>query len=123
MKSLTFKNKFKATCLAMGIVALFSGQVLAHVSVTDTTPKDNAMLMASPEHISLTFSKDARIAKLTLKNSQGDKIATDFKLTKQALTNFTLPIATLSSDTYVVDIVFLGEDGHKMKHAFSFMVH
>ena len=123
MKSSKFKNTFRAICLAMGIVAVFSGQALAHVSVTDTTPKDNAMLIASPEHISLMFSKAARIARLTLKNSQGDKVDTDFTPTKQALTNFTLPIGTLSPDTYVVDIVFLGEDVHKMKHAFSFMVH
>lgn len=123
MKSFNFTNTLRAIGLSMAIVAGFSQQVLAHVSVTDTTPENNAMLMASPESISLTFSKDARVARLTLKNSQGDKIDTDFKPTKQAVTYFTLPIDKLSPDTYVVDVVFLGEDGHKMKHTFSFMVH
>lgn len=123
MKSFNFTNTLRAIGLSMAIVAGFSQQVLAHVSVTDTTPEDNAMLMASPESISLTFSKDARVARLTLKNSQGDKIDTDFKPTKQAVTYFILPIDKLSPDTYLVDVVFLGEDGHKMKHTFSFMVH
>ncbi|TAP41033.1 copper resistance protein CopC [Alteromonas sp. KUL49] len=107
----------------MAIVAGFSQQVLAHVSVTDTTPEDNAMLMASPENVSLTFSKASRVAKLTMKNSQGEKLETDFSPTKEAVVNFTLPISKLNPDTYTVDVTFFGEDGHKMKHSFSFMVH
>ncbi|GEA11039.1 copper resistance protein CopC [Alteromonas sp. KUL49] len=123
MKSFNFTNTLRAIGLSMAIVAGFSQQVLAHVSVTDTTPEDNAMLMASPENVSLTFSKASRVAKLTMKNSQGEKLETDFSPTKEAVVNFTLPISKLNPDTYTVDVTFFGEDGHKMKHSFSFMVH
>ncbi|MDM7859937.1 copper resistance protein CopC [Alteromonas sp. ASW11-36] len=123
MKIFKFTSTLRAIGLSMAIVVGFNQQLLAHVSVTDTAPADNAMLMASPENISLTFSKASRIVKLTVRNRQGNKLETDFKPTKQAIVNFTLPLPTLTPDTYTVDVTFFGEDGHKMKHSFSFMVH
>jgi len=105
------------------ITFAFSTSVLAHVHLHKSIPTNNAMLMTTPENLSLTFTKEVKIVKLTLKNKSGDKIKFGFKPTKQAKSEFFWKLPTLVPANYVVEATFLGKDGHKMKDSFGFMVH
>lgn len=48
---------------------VFSSSVLAHVSLEKTVPAHNAMLMKSPEALSLIFNKEVRVVKVSVKIS------------------------------------------------------
>ncbi|MEW6983107.1 copper resistance protein CopC [Colwelliaceae bacterium 6471] len=107
----------------MVISLAFSVNVFAHVSLEKSTPADNAMLMTSPEVLALTFSKEVRVVKISLKNEQGIKFKFDFKPSKEANTEFSWKLPKLTPANYIVEVTFLGKDGHKMKDSFGFMVH
>ncbi|MFC3093263.1 copper resistance protein CopC [Alteromonas sediminis] len=104
-------------------IILFSSTAFAHVSIVESTPKKDAMLMTPPEHLSLTLSGASRMAKVTITTSSGDKVDIGFKPTKEASTVFSWALPALKPDTYQVQVIYFGEDGHKMKSEFGFMVH
>ena len=101
----------------------FSSAAFAHVHLEKSVPVDNAMLMKTPEKLALAFSKKVRVIKISLKNKKGEKIKFGFKPTKEASAEFTWKLPKLAPANYVVDVTFLGKDGHKMKDSFGFMVH
>ncbi len=105
------------------ISVVFSSAVFAHVQLEKSVPADNAMLMQTPEELTFTFSKEVRVVKITLKNKKGKKIQFGFKPTKEASAEFTWKLPKLAPENYVVDVTFLGKDGHKMKDSIGFMVH
>ena len=55
------------------ISVVISSAVFAHVNLEKSSPSDNAMLMTSPEELTLKFSKEVRLVKVSLKNKQGKK--------------------------------------------------
>ncbi|OKY26173.1 copper resistance protein CopC [Thalassotalea sp. PP2-459] len=101
----------------------FSSMIFAHVHLDKSIPADNAMLMKAPEELSLSFSKPVYLVKITLKNKQGKKITFGFKPAKNKNTAFSWKLPKLKPDNYVAEMIFLGDDGHKMTDNVSFMVH
>ena len=93
------------------ISVVFSSAVFAHVHLEKSVPADNAMLMNPPEELTLVFTKEVRVVKVSLANKQ------------VATSKFTWKLPKLAPANYTVDVTFLGNDGHKMKHSFGFMVH
>lgn len=101
---------------------LLSVNAYAHVSLKTSMPADQAILSQAPQSLSLTFSKNVKIVKLTLKNQQGEKIKFGFKPTKQASNQFSWQLPKLTPANYTIAMTFLGKDGHKMKDSISFTV-
>ncbi len=100
----------------------FAGPVLAHVKQSGSVPADNAMLMQAPDVLSISFSGPIRLTKVTLLHDNGNTV--DFGFTPTAVaTQFSWPLPVLEIGSYQVNWVSLGEDGHKMKGDFSFMLH
>lgn len=100
----------------------FAGPVLAHVKQSGSVPADNAMLMQAPDVLSISFSGPIRLTKVTLLHDNGNTV--DFGFTPTAVaTQFSWPLPVLEIGSYQVNWVGLGEDGHKMKGDFSFMLH
>ncbi len=100
----------------------FAGSVLAHVKQSGSVPADNAMLMKAPDVLSISFSGPIRLTKVTLLHDNGNTV--DFGFTPTAVaTQFSWPLPVLEIGSYQVNWVGLGEDGHKMKGDFSFMLH
>lgn len=100
----------------------FAGPVLAHVKQSGSVPADNAMLMQAPDVLSISFSGPIRLTKVTLLHYNGNTV--DFGFTPTAVaTQFSWPLPVLEIGSYQVNWVGLGEDGHKMKGDFSFMLH
>lgn len=97
--------------------------VLAHSSLTESVPAKNAMLMQSPETLSLSFAGEVKLTKVEL--SSGNNQVVDFGFTPSAdsAKAFSWPLPALKMGNYTVTWVALGHDGHKMSGNFQFMVH
>ncbi|MBS3796152.1 MULTISPECIES: copper resistance CopC family protein [unclassified Pseudoalteromonas] len=104
------------------ITLAFSSAVFAHVDLKTSVPADKATLAQTPELLSLTFTKEVRLVKVSLKNAQGEAIKFGFKPTKEASLEHSWALPELAPSSYQVDMIFLGQDGHKMKSSVSFVV-
>lgn len=100
-----------------------SMSVFAHTGLTSSLPADNAMLMKSPEVIEVTFGNPVRLVSLSIANTKGEPIETAFKPSMEASDTFSYNLPMLMPSTYKVSWTIMGDDGHKMKGDFSFMVH
>jgi copper resistance protein C len=105
------------------LALLFAGQVLAHVRLTEAVPADNAMLMQTPATLSLSFSGQVRLTKVTLTTAENNPIAFGFTPSAAAAEQFSWALPLLESGNYRVSWVALGADGHKMSGELSFMLH
>lgn len=112
---------YKIAATIFGLVLSLS--VSAHTSLKQSTPAQDAMLMQSPERLTLTFSGEVRLAKVTLKDSANQAVDFDFKPSATANSNFSWDLPSLAAGKYSVNWVVLGGDGHKMSGTFDFMLH
>ncbi|MAY57624.1 MULTISPECIES: copper resistance CopC family protein [unclassified Pseudoalteromonas] len=112
---------FNSAVAILGLVLTFSAS--AHISLKQSTPAQEAMLMKSPEQLSLTFGGEVRLAKVIIKDEKNKSINFDFKPSSTPSTDFNWSLPSLAHGTYTVKWTVLGGDGHKMSDSFSFMVH
>ena len=68
---------FNSAVAILGLVLTFSAS--AHISLKQSTPAQEAMLMKSPEQLSLTFGGEVRLAKVIIKDEKNNSINFDFK--------------------------------------------
>ncbi|MBU1310946.1 MAG: copper resistance protein CopC [Gammaproteobacteria bacterium] len=97
--------------------------VLAHVKLTASVPADNAMLTQAPATLSISFSGPIKLIKVELLQDATTAIAFAFTPSLEAATQYSWPLPPLAAGNYQVNWVGLGNDGHKMKGDFSFMLH
>ena len=109
-----------ATFLSLALALAFTAS--AHVSMTQSSPENEAMLMQSPEELVLTFSGEVRLAKVLLTDSGNKTVDFNFKPSAQASKQFNYKLPTLSEGQYTVKWMVLGGDGHKMTGTFTFMI-
>ena len=112
---------FNSAVAILGLVLTFSAS--AHISLKQSTPAQEAMLMKSPEQLSLTFGGEVRLAKVIIKDEKNKSINFDFKPSATPSTDFNWSLPSLAQGTYTVKWTALGGDGHKMTGTFRFMVH
>ena len=99
--------------IAILFAAMTSMSVLAHTGLTSSMP----------EMLEVTFDDSVRLVNLLLVNSKEETIEIDFAPTMDASETFSYALPSLAPDTYKASWTIMGEDGHKMKGDFSFMVH
>ncbi|WP_324738303.1 copper resistance CopC family protein (plasmid) [Pseudoalteromonas sp. CuT4-3] len=112
---------FNSAVAILGLVLTFSAS--AHISLKQSIPAQEAMLMQGPEELSLIFSGEVRLAKVIIKDEKNKTINFDFKPSATPSTDFNWSIPSLAQGTYTVKWTALGGDGHKMTGTFRFMVH
>jgi hypothetical protein len=100
-----------------------SASVFAHTSLASSIPSDKAMLMKSPKTLVVNFGSDTRLVSLSIVDAKNEAVAIDFAPTMEASQSFSYELPTLIPSTYKVSWTIMGDDGHKMKGDFSFMVH
>ena len=105
----------------LGLALTFSAS--AHISLKQSTPKSNAMLMQSPKQLTLTFSAEVRLAKVQLKDSENKPVDFSFKPSATPKKNFNWSLPNLAKGNYTVKWIALGGDGHKMSGTLNFMLH
>ncbi len=111
--------------LGFAVLFMFSAGAIAHgdVKLESSSPSDNAMLMNSPEQLTLTYSKPLRLMKVSITGNETGEVDFDFRPTAEKQAAYTWQLKDLKPDTYTVEWIAMGGDGHKMKASFSFMVH
>ena len=110
--------------IAAAVLALaLSGSVSAHTSLKLSTPADGAMLMQSPEQLSLTFSGKVRLAKVQINDANNQAVNFNFKPSATPETDFSWALPKLDAGQYSVKWLVMGGDGHKMSGTFDFMLH
>jgi len=112
---------FNSAVAILGLVLTFSAS--AHISLKQSIPAQEAMLMQGPEELSLIFSGEVRLAKVIIKDEKNKSINFDFKPSATPSTDFNWSLPSLAQGTYTVKWTALGGDGHKMTGTFRFMVH
>ncbi|SQH76494.1 putative copper resistance (CopC-like) protein [Shewanella benthica] len=109
--------------IVISAAMIFSSAALAHSGLVKSSPAKNEMLQGSPQTLALTFSSPVRLVKLTLKDGTGNDIKFGFKPNMQSSKQFSLDLPQLAPSSYSVSWMIMGEDAHKMKGKFGFMVH
>ncbi|NRB24862.1 copper resistance CopC family protein [Shewanella sp.] len=109
--------------IAISATMLLSSAAFAHSALVESSPTNNEMLQASPQALTLTFNSPVRLIKLTLKDGTGNDIKFGFKPSMQGSNQFSLDLPQLAPSSYSVNWMIMGEDAHKMKGEFGFMVH
>lgn len=106
------------------ILAFLAGPTLAHSPLKTTSPAADEVLAKVPEHINLIFAKPARVTKVTLTHTNGDRTHSDrLQLpSKKFITEMALTFEPRGIGDYKVDWRALGEDGHALKGSFGFRV-
>ena len=94
----------------------------AHVGLTQAVPVKDAMLMQSPEEISLTFSGEVRLIRLSLSTESESPIEFGFEPNIDPQATYQWPLPTLASGKFGVRWIALGKDGHKMSGQYQFAV-
>lgn len=112
---------FNSAVAILGLVLTFSAS--AHISLKQSIPAQEAMLMQGPEELSLIFSGEVRLAKVIIKDEKNKTINFDFKPSATPSTDFNWSLPSLAQGTYTVKWTALGGDGHKMTGTLRFMVH
>lgn len=113
--------KFITIAAILGLALSFSAS--AHISLKQSTPQNSAMLMQSPEQLTLTFSGEVQLAKVLLSDAANKQVDFNFKPSAKANSNFSWPLPKLEQGNYTVKWIALGGDGHKMSGNFDFMLH
>ena len=113
----------KYVAILLMTMTFTSASVLAHTSLTSSTPSDNAMLMKSPETLVLSFGAPVRLVSLKVVNANNEAVAFAFAPIMEAGKTFSYELPPLLPSTYSASWIIMGDDGHKMKGDFSFMVH
>ncbi|WP_137297546.1 copper resistance CopC family protein [Psychromonas sp. SP041] len=114
-------NFFNITAATLGLALTFSAS--AHISLKESVPAQQAMLMQSPEQLTLTFSSDIRLAKVTINNVNNQPVNFGFEPSSTPNSKFIWSLPSLEQGNYTVKWIALGDDGHKMSETFGFMVH
>jgi len=101
---------------------MMSFNAAAHTGIKSTLPANNAVLKQSPETLTLSFRNAVRLMKVTLLDTDEEKVKTDFKPTAKAAKAFVVDLPELTVGQYKTNWVSMGKDGHKMKGSFVFTV-
>ena len=112
---------FNIATAVLGLALTFSAS--AHISLKQSTPESNVMLMQSPKQLTLTFSGEVRLAKVLVSDSENQRVDFSFKPSATPNKNFNWSLPNLSEGSYTVKWIALGGDGHKMSGTFNFMLH
>ena len=99
----------------------------AHTALVSSSPKQNAMLTASPKYISLTFNEELisiagkEVSKIRLFNAKGKEI----KLPKPQVIHkdIVVVVSKLPASKYKVTYRVVSADGHPITGSFNFWVH
>jgi copper resistance protein C len=96
--------------------------VFAHAKLTEASPSNGAVVNHAPETITLAFSEEVQLLKLSLTAKDGKEVPVEFKASAEKQTGFTVALPDLAEDSYTVMCTILGDDGHKVEEHYTFSV-
>ena len=136
MSNTTVQHRYFLT-FHLSMVVFFSASVLAQAPVlsdyqtspdstgfvekTETSPKDDDVLLLAPTLISLDFPRLARLVKFTLRDESRDWVDIQFRYVPILDTHYVLELPVLSEATYyTADWAVLSTSDRLVRGSFSF---
>jgi len=95
----------------------------AHTDLVSSQPESGAMVMQPVQSVTLEFGAPVKLVNVRLVSSSNKPVSLDFKPVMEPSASFSVPVPNLKPDTYTVNWMAMGDDGHKMKGSFGFMQH
>ncbi|WP_299947308.1 copper resistance CopC family protein [uncultured Ruegeria sp.] len=108
--------------ITLALMAALPSGVLAHSKVEETTPADGVTISTVPAEIGLNFSKSIRLTLIEMAHEEHSAISLELGDQTSFGQEFTFPLPSNGTGTYVIEWRGLGEDGHAMQGDFSFTV-
>ncbi|ABE56819.1 copper resistance protein CopC [Shewanella denitrificans OS217] len=112
---------FNSVLVAAGLI--LSSSAFAHVGLSSTTPANGAMISQAPSTLELNFSAPVRLVKLAMQDENQLEVPLSVPKHAQSQANFAIALPALKPAKYTVSWMIMGDDGHKMKGEFGFMLH
>ena len=106
--------------IVLGVV--LQATAVAHTMMTSVSPKNGAILAQVPPIFTVSYNKAVRLVKLTLTDSNDNKIKLPQKLPKLMSTDHCVGLPALTAGSYQLNWILMGKDGHKMKGRVSFSI-
>lgn len=108
--------------ICFAIIWLLPSAALAHSTLEDAVPAQDATVTASPERIELTFNtKIEKLSNFKLLDAGGQQLETE-KAVVQGKKMSGAVIKPLSNGIYTVKWTIIGADGHSVEGSYSFTV-
>ena len=104
------------------VFVLLINSAYAHNALKESYPADKAVLSSSPEILTLSFSDPTYLEKVEIQSEDGVLVDIGFEPSKQASSQFSVPLPKLSNGEYRVNWLVVGDDTHEIKGEFSFVV-
>ena len=108
--------------LTIAILAA-SSSLFAHGMMSDSYPKNGAIMADPTEHVAINFTKPTKLMTLKVVDAKGNAIDTDFKRVKAAAVHFKAMLSNIAPGDYKVHWKAMGNDGHLGKGFFGFVQH
>jgi|SRR6056300_283924 methionine-rich copper-binding protein CopC len=94
----------------------------AHNALKESFPADKGVLSSGPEVLTLSFSDPTYLEKVEIQFEDGVLVDIGFEPSKQASSQFSVPLPMLSNGEYRVNWLVIGDDTHEIKGEFTFTV-
>ncbi len=113
----------KRAALLTVLSLFFATSALAHTSLKTSEPEAGAMLMSSPEKLTLNWGSAVNPISVKVKDASGQPVDFSFSPSSEASESFSWSLPSLKPGQYTVSWVAMGKDAHKIQGDFGFMVH
>src|SRR5687768_15795015 len=94
--------------LLLGVGLVAPTLVFAHAKLNEANPANGAVVNEAPEAITLAFSEEVQLLKLSLTAKGGKEVPTEFKASAAKQTGFTVALPDLAEDSYTVVWTIMG---------------
>ena len=116
------EEKHMKNILLAGMIAVWATGAVAHSAMDETTPAHEAVLAEAPTEVVMNFLHDIRLTRVSMTHADQPAVDLDLSAYKGMEIDFTVPMQSIGSGTYLIDWRGLGADGHAMTGSFSFVV-
>lgn len=124
MKTTTWPTSFLQYAIVILGFLVLPGVVMAHTGLKSSNPEDGAVMNRAPEELHLTFTALVALVRLSVTDEAGRQLELDFKPSADRGTEFHIPVpaAAVQAGNLKVEWAVIGEDGHTVSDAFSYVV-
>lgn len=112
----------RLTLLSSLLLLCFSGTVLAHVKIKETSPANNVHLITAPTELALSFEHPVTLTKLTLTDAKGSDVNFNFTVNNNLAEAHKFPLTSLNDGHYTVNWSAKDKGGHIVNGHFNFIV-
>lgn len=109
--------------IAIAVASLSSLAFAGEVTLVDSSPFEEQMMMGSPDQITLKFSEEVKLTGLTIVSEETGPVNTGFSAAEATSTDYSHVIEELPMGSYTITWITESGEGSEQKGEIWFMVH